>query len=57
MELYVTKFGTLTKFRLIRNFDSSEFETTRVNCTNIFAILLFYRAIVNIEHARLLPQN
>ena len=31
--LYTTKFGTSIKIRLNRKFESTEFETTRVNCT------------------------
>jgi hypothetical protein len=31
--LYTTKFGTSIKIRLNRKFESSEFETMRVNCT------------------------
>jgi hypothetical protein len=30
--LYTTKFGTSIKIRLNRKFESTEFETTRVNC-------------------------
>ena len=30
--LYTTKFGTLIKIRLNRKFESTEFETMRVNC-------------------------
>jgi len=31
--LYTTKFGTSIKIRLYRKFESTEFETMRVNCT------------------------
>jgi hypothetical protein len=31
--LYTTKFGTSIKIRLNRKFESTEFETMRVNCT------------------------
>ena len=31
--LYTTKFGTSIKIRLNRKFESTEFETTRVNCS------------------------
>ena len=31
--LYTTKFGTSIKIRLNRKFESTEYETTRVNCT------------------------
>jgi hypothetical protein len=34
--LYTTKFGTLIKIRLNRKFESTEFETTRVNCIYIY---------------------
>ena len=32
--LYTTKFGTSIKIRLNRKFESTEFETMRVNCIN-----------------------
>ena len=31
--IYTTKFGTSIKIRLNRKFDSTEFETMRVDCT------------------------
>jgi hypothetical protein len=37
--LYTTKFGTSKKIRLNRKFESTEFETTRVNC--IYFIILY----------------
>ena len=33
--LYTTKFGTSIKIRLNRKFESTEFETMRVNCIKI----------------------
>ena len=35
--LYTTKFGTLIKIRLNRKFESTEFETMRVNCIYIMS--------------------
>ena len=34
--LYTTKFGTSIKIRLNRKFESTEFETMRVNCISFF---------------------
>ena len=34
--LYTTKFGTSIKIRLNRKFESTEFETMRVNCITAF---------------------
>jgi len=38
--LYTTKFGTSIKIRLNRKFESTEFETTRVNCISRLSVLL-----------------
>jgi hypothetical protein len=40
--LYTTKFGTSIKIRLNRKFESTEFETTRVNCI----LKLFYSGYI-----------
>jgi hypothetical protein len=37
--LYTTKFGTSIKIRLNRKFESTEFETMRVNCTKVMPIM------------------
>ena len=39
--LYTTKFGTSIKIRLNRKFESTEFETMRVNCNKIEKNSLF----------------
>jgi hypothetical protein len=36
--LYTTKFGTSIKIRLNRKFESTEFETMRVNCIYVFIL-------------------
>jgi hypothetical protein len=37
--LYTTKFGTSIKIQLNRKFESTEFETMRVNCTTMYLLL------------------
>ena len=39
--LYTTKFGTSIKIRLNRKFESTEFETMRVNCIYSFKLLVY----------------
>ena len=38
--LYTTKFGISIKIRLKRKFESTEFETMRVNCTSINTVII-----------------
>ena len=45
--LYTTKFGTSIKIRLNRKFESTEFETTRVNCIYIGDLLQFASICIN----------
>ena len=41
--LYTTKFGTSIKIRLNRKFESTEFETMRVNCNwHVFTLFLSF---------------
>ena len=40
--LYTTKFGTSIKIRLNRKFESTEFETMRVNCIYIYILHLTF---------------
>ena len=48
--IYTTKFGTSIKIRLNRKFDSTEFETMRVDCMfildNIFIIELYIEFVL-----------
>jgi hypothetical protein len=47
--LYTTKFGTSIKIWLNRKFESTEFETMRVNCMCIFMFLSLFKSQFSIN--------
>ena len=51
--LYTTKFGTSIKIRLNRKFESTEFETMRINC--IYIIKPKYLMTFNLSSCKTSP--